>query len=395
MWGLRARGCFDGRQRWPDGALIVIDGNVITGVEPPGTDLGDSVVVDAEGTVLPGLVDTHVHLCADGREGALDRLAFYADAELPPIIEESLRRSLAAGVTTVRDLGDRRYAVVDWRAAPPPGSWPTVLAAGPPLTCVRGHCWNMGGEVSGLAELATAVAERAERGVDVVKIMASGGMLTPGTSMAKPQFSDEELASVVREAHRHGLAVTAHAHPLAAIDQAVAAGVDGIEHASGIHDRGTGLPPETIERLRAGDVTVCPTLGQTQVMVPPPAVEALLRERGLNVEQVIESGKRQAADLHAAGVRVISGSDAGVGDAKPHGLCPHAVEALVAGGVAPEAALASATSVAAEAIGLGARKGRIAASYDADLVVVDGDPGVDIADLHRVRQVYVGGDLAW
>ena len=90
------------------------------------------------GTLLPGLVDAHVHLCGDGREGALDRLESYDDAELSVVIEEALRRSLAAGVTTVRDLGDRRFAVVAWRDAGKPGWWPTVLAAGPPLTSVGG-----------------------------------------------------------------------------------------------------------------------------------------------------------------------------------------------------------------------------------------------------------------
>lgn len=395
MWPIRAARVFDGSRMRPDGALIVVDGTTIAGIEPLRTELPTSSILEVDGTVLPGLIDSHVHLCADGRPGALDRLEFHDDAELPRIIEDALRQSLASGVTTVRDLGDRRYAVLDWRAARPPGLWPTVLAAGPPLTSVRGHCWNMGGEVDGLTQLEAAVAERAERGVDVVKIMASGGMLTPGTRVTDGQFGDDELATVVRAAHRRGLAVTAHAHPLAAIDQVIAAGVDGIEHCTGITDRGVRLPDPTVEALRQNAITVCPTLGQTQLVVPRPEVAALLEARGLTVELVVLSAKQQAARLHASGVRIVSGSDAGVGEAKPHGIYALSVEALVAGGVTPEDALASATSVAAEAVGVGRRKGRVAVGYDADFVVVDGDPTQNIGDLGRVRQVYVGGELAW
>lgn len=393
MWAIRASRVFDGRAVRPDGALVVVDGTTIVAIEPLGTDLLDISVVEAEGMLLPGLVDSHVHLCGDGRPGALDRIEFYDDAELPGVIEAALRRSLAAGVTTVRDLGDRRFAVLDWRSHRPEGQWPTVLAAGPPLTSVRGHCWNMGGEVTGRNQLEAAVAERAERGVDVIKIMASGGMLTPGTSVTDCQFNDDELVAVVREAHRRGLAVTAHAHPLSAIDQATAAGVDGIEHCTGITEQGLDLPDATVEKLRRGSIDVCPTLGQTQLVVPRPEVEAVLAARGLTVESVLRSAGHQAARLHAAGVRVASGSDAGVGEVKPHGILALSVEALVSGGVAPEDALASATSVSAEAIGVGQRKGRIAVGYDADFVVVEGDPTRNVGDLRRVRRVYVGGDV--
>ena len=395
MWAIRAERVFDGRSVRTAGALVVIDGETIVGIEPRDADLSDGRIVEAPGTVLPGMVDTHVHLCGDGRRGALDRLEFYDDAELPPIIEDALRRSLAAGVTTVRDLGDRRFAILDWLASRPAGCWPTVLTAGPPITSVRGHCWNMGGEVAGESQLRRAVALSAERGVDVVKVMASGGFMTAGSTATACQFTDDELRVVVSEAHRLGLPVTAHAHPLVAVDQAVHAGVDGIEHCTGLTDKGLGVPKVTITAVRDASVTVCPTLGQTAVFAPPPAVLAMLADRGLTPELLMQQTKVQAARLLAAGVRVVSGTDAGVGEVKPHGLVAYALEALVAGGADPAPALASATSVAAEAIGMGRRKGRIAIGYDADLVVVDGDPSVDIVDLQRIRQVYVGGEPAW
>lgn len=395
MWALRAGRVFDGQRIWSDGALILVDGATIVGVEPREADVPTGCeVTEVPGTVLPGLIDAHLHLCGDAGPDALERLADFSDAELHDVITASLRQVLASGVTTVRDLGDRRFAVLDWRAAPPPGRWPTILAAGPPLTSVRGHCWNMGGEVTGEVELRAAVAERAERGADVVKIMASGGFATPGSLVLSCQFTDEELRTVVTEAHRYGLPVTAHAHPLVAVHQAIEAGVDGIEHCSGITEEGSGVPDPTVSRLREEGIVVCPTLGQTASFPTPPPILAMLEARGLTPETLMRHGAQQAARLVAGGVRVIAGSDSGVGEAKTHGMLPVSLQALVEGGVDPVTVLASATSEAADALGLGADKGRIAAGYDADFVVVDGDPGADIADLQRVRQVYVGGELA-
>ncbi len=392
MHGIRATRAFDGHRWRPDGALVLIERGRIVGVESGHAPApAEAEVDDVPGALLPGLVDAHVHLCGDGREGALDRLETYDDAELSVVIEEGLRSSLATGVTTVRDLGDRRFAVVAWRDAGKPGWWPTVLAAGPPLTSIGGHCWNMGGEVSGEVELRAAVAERAERGVDVVKIMASGGFTTVGSNVVDGQFTDHELEVVVTEAHRLGLPITAHAHPLVAVEQSIRAGVDGIEHGTGMTEHGLGLPEPTVGRLRREAITVCPTLGQTTVLTPPPAIRDLLHRRGLTPELVMSTAAEQAARLLAAGVRIISGSDAGVGSAKPHGMMAISLEALVRGGADPVAALTSATALAAESIGLGARKGRIAAGYDADFVIVDGDPHRDIADLRSVRRVYLAG----
>jgi imidazolonepropionase-like amidohydrolase len=396
MWALRAARVFDGVRLLPDGALIVIDGSSILGVERFGSEApANCAVEEVAGTVLPGLIDTHVHLCGDSEEGALDRLETCDDAELPPIIERGLQRHLASGVTTVRDLGDRRYAVLVWRSVARSGTWPTVLAAGPPITSVRGHCWNMGGEVTGQQELRTAVAERAERGVDVVKIMASGGIMTPGTNVAACQFSDAEIDLLVAEAHRKGLSVTAHAHALDAISQVTAAGVDGIEHCSGLNDRGLHVPDETVNELRSRSIVVCPTLGQAKLPTMPPGLAAVLEARGLSQETMLRTVRNRAASMLEAGVRIVSGSDGGIGDAKPHGILPISIADLVRGGAAEQQALASATSVAAEAIGVGRSKGRLAPGYDADFVIVDGNPDIDIADLQHVQQVYVAGRLAY
>jgi imidazolonepropionase-like amidohydrolase len=390
---VRAGKGFDGERLVPDGLTVLLDGGRITAVRPVGAPVPDGYrLVDLpHATLLPGLIDTHVHLCGDSRAGALDRLAEYDDATLDGVIARSLAEHLATGVTTVRDLGDRRWAALHWRdragAAAEAFPRPTIVASGPPVTSRRGHCWNMGGEVSGPAEIRAAIRERARRGVSVVKVMASGGLMTAGTDVLACQFSDDDLRLLVSTAHDVGLAVTAHAHPLVAVEQAVAAGVDGIEHISCLTTHGVDTPDALLDALAAGQVAVCPTLGRDSSAAPPPQVLDLERRIGSTWEVRLAQTER----MYRAGLVLVSGSDGGISANKAHGLLPDAVTDLVDAGIPVAAALATATSVAARACGLGDRKGRVAAGYDADLLLVDGDVAADPGALHRVHTVVLAG----
>ncbi len=398
MQAMRAGRAFDGERALPGGALVVFDGERITAVEPGDAPApaGCEVVDVPGGTVLPGLIDMHVHLCGDGGPGALDRLPGYTDEAMRAVVEESLHVQLAAGVTTVRDLGDRRYAVLDWRsqvagAADGAGPWPRVIASGPPITSVGGHCWNMGGEASGVEAVRSAVRERAEHGTDLVKIMVSGGFSTPGTEVMRCQFTVPEVSACVREAHAAGLPVTAHAHGLPAVVMAMDAGVDGIEHCSFLTERGSVASQQDVARLVAEGTVVCPTLGLRGSLEPPPAIRAVFERLGLTPEDAFLERGRFVAGLHAAGVRIVSGSDGGIHPAKPHGLSAASLGQLVDGGIDHTAALASATSVAADALGLGSCTGRLRAGLDADILVVDGDPLADITALESVATVWARG----
>ena len=390
---IRAGRAFDGRAMIPGGALVLCASGRIVGVEPATAPVPDGwpVAEFPRATVLPGMIDCHVHLCGDSRNGALDRLPGYSAGELGQVIGAALRAQLAAGVTTVRDLGDRRWAVLDWRQRAPAGPAslpsPAIVASGPPITIPGGHCWHMGGEAARLPELRAAVRERAERGADIIKIMASGGVLTAGTDVLACQYSLEQLRTVADAAHARGLAVTAHAHGLAAVIQAVDAGVDGIEHCRCLTERGIDVPEDLLERLAANRIIVCPTLGRNPGATPLPALEAIQRRTGLTWE----ARQAMAGQLHAAGVVIASGDDAGISSSKPHGILANSIADLVAGGIPAADALASATSVAADACGLGDRKGRLHAGYDADLTVIGGDPRTDIRALTSVQAVYVNG----
>lgn len=397
MLVIRAGRAFDGEREVRGGIAVVIREGQIAAVRAPGEPLPEEwpVTEFPQATLLPGLIDMHVHLGGDSRDGALDRLPDFSDDELDAVIAESLRRQLAAGVTTVRDLGDRRWSVVDRRdeveAAGTGVAGPTIVAAGPPITSVRGHCWAMGGEAAGAGQLREAVAERVERGVDVIKVMLSGGALTPGTDAALCQFSDDEARLVVDLAHGAGLPVTVHAHGLAAVEQAMRIGVDGIEHCTCLAESGVVVSDQLLETLVRQRITVCPTLGKTVDAVPPAAVLALMERFGF----AFQDRQRLAGRMHRAGVRLVSGSDAGISSGKPHGILPMAVADLVAGGVPAADALASATSIAAEACGLGHRKGRLRVGYDADLLIVDGDLLGQVETLTRVAAVMVGGRWAF
>ncbi len=393
MEAIRVGRAFDGTNALPTSVLLLVDAGRIVGVEPGRTQVPSGYVVSdfPNAAVLPGLIDMHVHLNGDSQPGALDRLPDYDEAELARVIGKALEQQLAAGVTTVRDLGDRRWASVGWRDRQRDGTtaspMPTILAAGPPITSKRGHCWSMGGEAEGPDALRAAVRERLERRVDVIKIMASGGNLTPGTDVLACQFSLDELRLVVEQAHAAGMPVTAHAHALSAVEQAVAAGVDGIEHASCLSESGISASDALLQTIAERGIAVCPTLGRASGVVPPAQIVALQERLGVTWEGRVDLVRR----MHRAGVRVVSGVDAGIGNGKPHGLMAEAIADLVAAGISTSDALASATSIAAEACGLGGRKGRLRAGYDADLLLVDGDPTDDVGALTRVAGVMAGG----
>lgn len=395
MLAVRAGMAFDGERMRPGGATVFVDGSRIVGVESASSAIpgGCELVEFPDATVMPGLIDMHVHLCGDSEMGALDRVGGYSDAELDRVVEQGLRRQLSAGVTTVRDLGDRSWSVLGWRDRVGAGAvgfpCPSIIASGPPITTRGGHCWYLGGVTEGEDGLRLAVRERAERGVDVVKIMASGGAMTPGTDVTLCQFSLDEVRTVVDEAHTAGLPVTAHAHGLPAVEQAIEAGVDGIEHCTCLTESGIDMSDRLVDWLAESQIAVCPTLGKTADVVPPPTIAAMWQRFGMTWE----ARQAQVARMHRGGVRVISGADSGISAGKPHGILPRAIGDLVAGGISTLDALASATSLAAQACGLTDRKGRLAPGYDADLLIIGGDLVSNIDFLDQVVAVVLRGTM--
>ena len=386
---IRAQQMFDG-ERMLANALVLVDNGRITAVDttgatpPDGTEL---IELDGDTTLLPGLIDSHLHLVLDATPTCVANVVAVDEATLLEQMEKRAATALQRGVTTIRDLGDREYLAValsrrSQRAGAP--LLPEIIASGPPITTPGGHFAMLGGEAAGTEALSAAVRERAERGCQWVKVMASGGNLSPQTSPWISQFTLDELRLIADEAHAHGLRVAAHAHGTAAIADATDAGVDTVEHATFFTSDGVELDQAVVERMAERGTFASITLGLIPgAPPPPPAIVQRLPQIIANIRA-----------CHASGVRFVLGPDGGVGPSKPHHVLPYAVEQASGDGWTATEVLRSATSLAAEACGVAGHKGRVAAGADADLLMVRGDPTTDPAAIHEVAGVLRAGRFA-
>ena len=361
-----------------DGRILTVTRRSASSNDSPDLlDLGDV-------TVLPGLIDIHQHLAFDASADPVAHLGDVDDATLLLRMRGAAMRALAGGVNTIRDLGDRNYVSLtlrDWfRSGAEVG--PEILAAGPPLTITGGHCWFLGGEADGEDGIRAAVREHAARGVDLIKIMATGGNLTPSLGPHESQYSATELAVAVQTAHALGLRIAVHAHGGQGITDAMKAGVDSIEHCTFFTADGVDADPSVIAELGRREAVVSVTAGSIPGAGPPfPAIAKRMAAIGAN-----------HAALHRAGARIVCGTDAGVGPNKPHDVLRFAVsDFLPKIGMSNAEALKANTSVAADVCGIGDRKGTIAAGKDADIIAVPGNPLDDITCLQRILAVIVAG----
>lgn len=367
-----------------DGAVL-IDSGTITAVGTA-TELDATVAPDVPrrrcpgATVMPGMVDSHVHLAFDAGP---DIVTAVAETD-PTEMADRAHRLLAAGITTVRDLGDRDGLTLALRASITSGTTPgpRVVAAATPLTSHGGHCGFLGGEVTTDAEIAALIARNAAAGADLIKVMASGGALTPGgPRMWQPQFSPAQLRLIVREAAHHGLTVAAHAHGTETIAHCVDAGVRTIEHCSWRTAEGITYDPEITRRIVDNDVSVCRCVsGDWRLFL-----DQMGPDRAQAMGDSIQEMRKQ-------GVRFIAGTDAGVPGAR-FGDYVGMLEFFASLGFENAEILDMATTNATRALGLH-DTGILAAGKRADLIVVDGNPLHDLNALRAIRHVITAGRLA-
>ena len=329
-------------------------------------------------TIMPGLIDSHVHLAFDGGPNPAARMRAETDEQQLMLMLHSARQLLGIGVTTARDLGGRGYLAVAVRDAIAAGlaRGPRLVVAAAPITVTGGHCWFMGGEADSEDDLRRLVRTHHKNGADLIKVMSTGGFMTAGSAPWYAQFTTAQLAVIVEEAARVDKPVAAHAHGIEGIRRAVEAGVATIEHCSFVTETNERRFSEAVAaRIAEQGMFVCPTISGSA----PYVAELTGIEVGAHVKA-----------LHEMGVRIIAGTDAGV-DNNPHHQYVGGLEYLVTLGFKPAQVLAMATTEAAAALGLGAVTGRLAPGYDADLIVLAGDPQADIAVLRELRRVIARG----
>lgn len=378
--------------------ITVVDGRIasIADGSPPAPDGAE--VIDLSGkTVLPGLIDLHVHLTGDPGNDFRNE-AVEPDEWGVVMGVKNARLTLKAGFTTVREAGSAQYTGYALRRGT--DEWkivgPRIVAAGPALAIVGGHgdvtgfredihaALDYGYTCTGPVECAEKVRKASRAGADVIKITATGGVLSQQGRGLESHFTAAELQSIADTAHSLGLRVMAHAHGARGIEAAAAAGIDTIDH-------GTFADEAALKVMKARGTYMVPTLMALEGVrarlgkgIYTPTVEAKAR-------QALEAAGKQVARSRALGVPIAFGTDAGVFE---HGRNGEEFALLVRAGMTNREALASATTTAARALGMEAEIGRIAPGFSADLIAVSGNPLADVRVLEKVDWVMVRGHVA-
>jgi imidazolonepropionase-like amidohydrolase len=380
----------DGRGKAYQG-YVIVDGDKIAEVGTgSGPHLGDSVVRRdlTSKSILPGLIDCHVHLRNDGVADPRAQAATDTDAVAVLRSARNARRTLECGVTTIRDCGSRGGIDFALRSAAQQGLCitPRLVLSGTVICMTGGHGWQLGCEADGPDAVRRAARVQIKAGADNVKLIASGGILTPGTEIGASQFTIEEMRAAVDEAHAAGKTSCAHAHGTTAIKNAIKAGVDSVEHGYLLDDEGIELMLDRGTYLVATSAAVRNVVKHgTDAGIRP----EVFRKAQSVIDRHIASFKR----AHKAGVKLAMGTDTGV-PFTDHGNNLDEVVYLVEMGLSPLEALSATTIEAAKLLRLDDRIGSLEAGKLADFVIVDGDPLADthiLQDKSRILMVAIGG----
>jgi imidazolonepropionase-like amidohydrolase len=369
------------------GRSVVVEKGVITAVVDDARAPRGHGVDLAGHTLLPGLINCHVHLC----------LGAEADP-VRPVREEPValtaikallraRETARAGVTTVRDLGGREYVEIAARRAIQEGliDGPRILAAGRPVCMTGGHGHWLGREADGPDDARKAVREQLKAGADVIKIIATGGVMTPGVEPGSPQLTLDEMRAAIEEARKAGRRTAAHAMAATGVSDAIAAGITSIEH-------GVFLTEEIVAHMRRDGTFLVPTLNAPVAIVAGGLAAGIPQFMVRKSEQVVPAHVASFQLAHRAGLRIAAGADSGT-PLNFHGSLLPELTLMVKYGMTPLEAIRAATVTAAECLGLGEVIGRVAPGYAADLIAVAGDPAERIEAVADLKLVLVNGRI--
>jgi len=378
--------------------LVTIAGDTIASIGPAPATMpapsADTEVLDlSRYTIVPGLIDAHTHLTSAPEYVGVKGLTLSVPRRAL-LGARNARATLEAGFTTVRDVGDfGGYADVALRDAIDAGDvpGPHMIVSGPPLSITGGHCdvnelpfqWHAesDGVADGIPAILHKVRENVKYGATVIKVCATGGVLSKGDDPRTPQYSLDEMRAIVADAHRLGRKVAAHAHGGDGIKWAVEAGVDSIEH-------GTYIDDEAIAMMKKRGTYLVPTLYLGDWLLEN-AERIHLPDYALaKARVVLPEARKNLGRAFRAGVKVALGTDAAV---YPHGLNARELAVYVKLGMTPVQAIQSATVAAADLLGWTDKVGTLDAGKWADLVAVEGDPTKDVTVLEHPTLVMKGG----
>lgn len=330
-------------------------------------------------TALPGLIDAHVHMVLDPDDKAPPAPDF-----LPPLdgMKSRASRMVQAGITTARDLGGGAWRELALRDAIARGetTGPRLLCAGQPVTCPGGHCHFWGGEAADIAAARIVIDRQVAKGVDLIKVMATGGRFTKGSRPLAPQFEQDTLNAIVAAATRHSMPVAAHCHGTPGIEAAARAGVHSIEHCSWVGEAGwaADYQESVAELILKRNIWISPTINRGW-------------QRMLSGSPTLPRMRHAIGHMRTLGIDFMASTDAGIPGVYHHHL-PEALAVFAAiAEFTLEQTLTSATADAARGLGLAGVTGRLAAGLSADVLVVDGDPLQDLGCLTRPVAVWASG----
>jgi imidazolonepropionase-like amidohydrolase len=334
-------------------------------------------IINASALYLtPGLIDCHVHLILNGSPNIVDYVQTKSDSELTAIATANAIRTLQNGVTTVRDMGGKNFIELKVRDAVNssaiPG--PRILASGKMITSIGGHVRYIGREAHGAEDCRRAVREQIENGADFIKVMATGGLLTEDVEHEDIELTAEELAAAVDEAKKYEMKSAAHAHGLAGIKNAINAGVDSIEH-------GSFANKEAIERMTASGIFWVPTVKSLRDILDDEIGSNLSKDCRQRARSSLNA-VRKALKYCTKNTKITCGTDAGT-PYNYHGDNSIELELLVEYGLDVHQAFESATTTAANLLGLGSRIGLVREGYDADLLLLRKNPLDDIRSFRK------------
>ncbi|MFK7887370.1 MAG: amidohydrolase family protein [Gammaproteobacteria bacterium] len=380
---------------------IIVNDKTIEGIEDGFTtpSAGDKLYDLSEFTLLPGFMDMHTHLSMQFSQSAyLDRFR-KGEGDLALFAAHNARTTLAAGFTTVRDLGDSYNVTVSLRNAIRSGlaTGPRIFTAAKSIATTGGHADPTNGVRADLRgdpgpaqgvinspeDAAKAVRQRYKDGADLIKITATGGVLSVATASQNPQFTEAELKALIAAANDYGFHVAAHAHGKEGMKRAIEAGVKSIEH-------GTYMDDEIMRLMKRNDTWYVPTITAGRWVAEKAAIDGffpeVVRPKAASIGPLIQSTFKKA---HKAGVNIVFGTDTGVSE---HGTNAQEFAYMVEAGMPAMDAIKSATSVAARFLELD-HLGVVATGKTADIVAVMGDPLQDISVLQRVEFVMKDGTV--